>query len=212
MQIKTLTSDATWTKGETGAKLKAYGKIVSENTENYDQYAAVMHALGYKNIDGAYTGSGTLPDVQAGTSQVQRGDTAEEVGINPVAAGPGVRLGSTYGYREAPTAGASTFHEGNDIPAPMGTPVVAYKSGTVSFVGDSGSGGNMVQIDHPDGTKSVYLHLQDGSFQVSPGQTVSQGQQIANVGSTGISTGPHLDFRIMVNGKYVDPKSYYPGY
>lgn len=212
MQIKTLTSDATWTKGETGAKLKAYGKIVSENTENYDQYAAVMHALGYKNIDGAYTGSGTLPDVPAGTSQVQRGDTAEEVGINPVAAGPGVRLGSTYGYREAPTAGASTFHEGNDIPAPMGTPVVAYKSGTVSFVGDSGSGGNMVQIDHPDGTKSVYLHLQDGSFQVSPGQTVSQGQQIANVGSTGISTGPHLDFRIMVNGKYVDPKSYYPGY
>lgn len=212
MQIKTLTGDATWTKGETGAKLKAYGKIVSENTENYDQYASVMHALGYKNIDGAYTGSGTLPDVQAGTSQVQRGDTAEEVGINPVAAGPGVRLGSTYGYREAPTAGASTFHEGNDIPAPMGTPVVAYKSGTVSFVGDSGSGGNMVQIDHPDGTKSVYLHLQDGSFQVSPGQTVSQGQQIANVGSTGISTGPHLDFRIMVNGKYVDPQSYYPGY
>lgn len=212
MQIKTLTSDATWTKGETGAKLKAYGKIVSENTENYDQYAAVMHALGYKNIDGAYTGSGTLPDVQTGTSQVQRGDTAEEVGINPVAAGPGVRLGSTYGYREAPTAGASTFHEGNDIPAPMGTPVVAYKSGTVSFVGDSGSGGNMVQIDHPDGTKSVYLHLQDGSFQVSPGQTVSQGQQIANVGSTGISTGPHLDFRIMVNGKYVDPQTYYPGY
>lgn len=213
MQIKTLTSDATWTKGETGAKLKAYGKIVSENTENYDQYAAVMHALGYKNIDDAYTGSGTLPDVPAVTSQVQRGgDTAEEVGINPVAAGPGVRLGSTYGYREAPTAGASTFHEGNDIPAPMGTPVVAYKSGTVSFVGDSGSGGNMVQIDHPDGTKSVYLHLQDGSFQVIPGQTVSQGQQIANVGSTGISTGPHLDFRIMVNGKYVDPKSYYPGY
>ena len=137
---------------------------------------------------------------------------AQETGINPVAAGPGVRLGSTYGYREAPTAGASTFHEGNDIPAPMGTPVVAYKSGTVSFVGDSGSGGNMVQIDHPDGTKSVYLHLQDGSFQVSPGQTVSQGQQIANVGSTGISTGPHLDFRIMVNGKYVDPQSYYPGY
>lgn len=212
MQIKTLTSDATWTKGETGAKLKAYGKIVSENTENYDQYAAVMHALGYKNIDGAYTGSGTLPDAQAGTSQVQRGDTAEEVSINPVAAGPGVRLGSTYGYREAPTAGASTFHEGNDIPAPMGTPVVAYKSGTVSFVGDSGSGGNMVQIDHPDGTKSVYLHLQNGSFQVSPGQTVSQGQQIANVGSTGISTGPHLDFRIMVNGKYVDPQTYYPGY
>ncbi|HJC21376.1 MAG TPA: peptidoglycan DD-metalloendopeptidase family protein [Candidatus Butyricicoccus avicola] len=213
MQIKTLTGDATWTNGETGAKLKAYGKIVSENTENYDQYAAVMHALGYKNIDDAYTGAGSLPDVAEATSQVSRSaNPTEEVGVNPVAAGPGVRLGSEYGYRKAPTEGASTFHEGNDIPAPMGTPVVAYKSGTVSFVGDSGSGGNMVQIDHPDGTKSVYLHLQDGSFQVSPGQTVSQGQQIANVGSTGISTGPHLDFRIMVNGKYVDPQTYYPGY
>lgn len=212
MAIKTLTKGAKWTEGEKGAKLAAYAKIVSENSENYDQYAAIMHAMDFKNIEDVYTGAGSLPDVQAGTSQVQRGGTAEEVGINPVAAGPGVRLGSTYGYREAPTAGASTFHEGNDIPAPMGTPVVAYKSGTVSFVGDSGSGGNMVQIDHPDGTKSVYLHLQNGSFQVSPGQTVSQGQQIANVGSTGISTGPHLDFRIMVNGKYVDPQTYYPGY
>ena len=83
----------------------------------------------------------------------------------------------------------------------MGTPVVAYKSGTVSYTGwDNSGGGNMVQIDHPDGTKSVYLHLQDGSFQVSPGDTVSQGQHIANVGSTGLSTGPHLDFRRMVNG------------
>lgn len=213
MAIKTLTKGAKWTEGEKGAKLAAYAKIVSENSENYDQYATIMHAMDFKNIEDVYTGAGSLPDVAEATSQVSRSaNPTEEVGVNPVAAGPGVRLGSTYGYREAPTAGASTFHEGNDIPAPMGTPVVAYKSGTVSFVGDSGSGGNMVQIDHPDGTKSVYLHLQDGSFQVSPGQTVSQGQQIANVGSTGISTGPHLDFRIMVNGKYVDPQTYYPGY
>lgn len=213
MAIKTLTKGAKWTEGEKGAKLAAYAKIVSENSENYDQYAAIMHAMDFKNIEDVYTGAGSLPDVAAATSQVSRSaNPTEEVGVNPVAAGPGVRLGSEYGYRKAPTEGASTFHEGNDIPAPMGTPVVAYKSGTVSFVGDSGSGGNMVQIDHPDGTKSVYLHLQDGSFQVSPGQTVSQGQQIANVGSTGISTGPHLDFRIMVNGKYVDPQSYYPGY
>lgn len=213
MAIKTLTKGAKWTEGEKGAKLAAYAKIVSENSENYDQYAAIMHAMDFKNIEDVYTGAGSLPDVAAATSQVSRSaNPTEEVGVNPVAAGPGVRLGSEYGYRKAPTEGANTFHEGNDIPAPMGTPVVAYKSGTVSFVGDSGSGGNMVQIDHPDGTKSVYLHLQDGSFQVSPGQTVSQGQQIANVGSTGISTGPHLDFRIMVNGKYVDPQSYYPGY
>ncbi len=212
MQIKTLASGATWEKGKSGAKLAAYGKIVSENTANYDQYAAVMRAMGYKNISNAYTGSGTLPDAADMTSQVSRSNTLSETGINPVAAGEGVRMGSGYGYRDAPTAGASTFHEGNDIPAPMGTPVVAYKSGTVSYVGDSGSGGNMVQIDHPDGTKSVYLHLQDGSFAVKAGDKVGQGQQIAKVGNTGISTGPHLDFRIMVDGKYVDPKGYYPGY
>lgn len=214
MTIKSLASAATYEKGKSGAKLAAYGKVVSENTANYDQYAAIMHAMGYKNIDDAYAGAGTLPDVAQAGSQVNRSArTSEEVGINPVAAGAGVRLGSAYGYREAPTAGASTFHEGNDIPAPMGTPVVAYKSGTVSYTGwDNSGGGNMVQIDHPDGTKSVYLHLQNGSFAVKPGDNVSQGQQIANVGSTGTSTGPHLDFRIMVNGKYVDPQSYYPGY
>lgn len=178
-----------------------YAEVYWPETEETDNSAGAVIS---RRVDG-----------MGGTDSVEIqhvSEPAQETGINPVAAGPGVRLGSTYGYREAPTAGASTFHEGNDIPAPMGTPVVAYKSGTVSFVGDSGSGGNMVQIDHPDGTKSVYLHLQDGSFQVSPGQTVSQGQQIANVGSTGISTGPHLDFRIMVNGKYVDPQTYYPGY
>lgn len=216
MTIKNLTKDATYTKGETGAKLAAYGKIVSENTDNYDQYAAIMHAMGYKNIDDAYTGAGALPEAEEATSQVSRSasttDPAQETGINPVAAGPGVSLGDVYGWRDPPAEGASSFHQGNDIPAPMGTPVVAYKSGTVSYVGDGGSGGNMVQIDHPDGTQSVYLHLQNGSFKVSPGQTVSQGQQIANVGSTGVSTGPHLDFRIKVNGEYVDPRSYYPGY
>lgn len=213
MTIKSLASAATYEKGKSGAKLAAYGKVVSENTENYDQYAAIMHAMGYKNIDEAYTGAGALPDVAQAGSQVSRSArTTEEAGINPIAAGDGVRLGSAYGYRQAPIAGASTFHEGNDIPAPMGTPVLAYKSGTVSYTGWDSGGGNMVQIDHPDGTKSVYLHLQSGSFAVKPGDNVSQGQQIANVGSTGTSTGPHLDFRIMVNGKYVDPQSYYPGY
>ena len=213
MTIKSLASAATYEKGKSGAKLAAYGKVVSENTENYDQYAAIMHAIGYKNIDEAYTGAGALPDVAQAGSQVSRSArTTEEAGINPIAAGDGVRLGSAYGYRQAPIAGASTFHEGNDIPAPMGTPVLAYKSGTVSYTGWDSGGGNMVQIDHPDGTKSVYLHLQSGSFAVKPGDNVSQGQQIANVGSTGTSTGPHLDFRIMVNGKYVDPQSYYPGY
>src|SRR5699024_8456540 len=72
MAIKALTKSAKWTEGEQGAKLAAHAKIVSENTENYEQYAAIMHAMDYKNIDDAYTGSGSLPDVSAGTLQVSR--------------------------------------------------------------------------------------------------------------------------------------------
>ena len=178
-----------------------YAEVYWPETEDTDNSAEAV-------IDRRTAGMGGSDSVEVQETE----EPAQETGINPVAAGPGVSLGDVYGWREAPTEGASSFHQGNDIPAPMGTPVVAYKSGTVSYVGDSGSGGNMVQIDHPDGTQSVYLHLQGGSFKVSPGQTVSQGQQIANVGSTGVSTGPHLDFRIKVNGEYVDPRSYYPGY
>lgn len=178
-----------------------YAEVYWPETEDTDNSAEAV-------IDRRTAGMGGSDSVEVQETE----EPAQETGINPVAAGPGVSLGDVYGWREAPTEGASSFHQGNDIPAPMGTPVVAYKSGTVSYVGDSGSGGNMVQIDHPDGTKSVYLHLQNGSFKVSPGQTVSQGQQIANVGSTGVSTGPHLDFRVKVNGEYVDPRSYYPGY
>lgn len=178
-----------------------YAEVYWPETEDTDNSAEAV-------IDRRTAGMGGSDSVEVQETK----EPAQETGINPVAAGPGVSLGDVYGWREAPTEGASSFHQGNDIPAPMGTPVVAYKSGTVSYVGDSGSGGNMVQIDHPDGTQSVYLHLQNGSFKVSPGQTVSQGQQIANVGSTGVSTGPHLDFRIKVNGEYIDPRSYYPGY
>ena len=178
-----------------------YAEVYWPETEDTDNSADAV-------IDRRTAGMGGSDSVEVQETE----EPAQETGINPVAAGPGVSLGDVYGWRDPPAEGASSFHQGNDIPAPMGTPVVAYKSGTVSYVGDSGSGGNMVQIDHPDGTQSVYLHLQNGSFKVSPGQTVSQGQQIANVGSTGVSTGPHLDFRIKVNGEYVDPRSYYPGY
>lgn len=178
-----------------------YAEVYWPETEDTDNSADAV-------IDRRTAGMGGSDSVEVQETE----EPAQETGINPVAAGPGVSLGDVYGWRDPPAEGASSFHQGNDIPAPMGTPVVAYKSGTVSYVGDGGSGGNMVQIDHPDGTQSVYLHLQNGSFKVSPGQTVSQGQQIANVGSTGVSTGPHLDFRIKVNGEYVDPRSYYPGY
>ena len=113
---------------------------------------------------------------------------------------------SYFGYRDSPTAGASTYHEGIDIAAALGTAVSAFQSGVVQFAGDAGGYGNQVIIDHLNGLVTYYSHLND--IMVSAGQTVAAGSQIGTVGSTGISTGPHLDFRTQQNGRFVDPLTY----
>ena len=110
---------------------------------------------------------------------------------------------SGFGYRDAPTAGASTYHEAIDIAAPAGSPVVAADGGKVTKVGYNGGYGISVTIDHGNGKYTIYNHLQD--YSVQKGDAVTKGQEIARVGSTGISTGPHLDFQVRVNGTYVDP-------
>lgn len=114
---------------------------------------------------------------------------------------------SHFGYRNAPTAGASSNHPAIDIGAPQGTAVVAADGGTVIYAGRNSGYGNSVGIKHDNGMVTYYNHLY--SWNVKVGDTVGQGQQIAQVGSTGISTGPHLDFKILdTNGKPVDPEQY----
>lgn len=93
-------------------------------------------------------------------------------------------------------------HLGTDYAAPVGAAVQAVASGRVTFSGRSGGAGNMVRIRHENGYESSYLHL--SRLHVRVGQRVAQGQRIAAVGSTGLSTGPHLDFRLRKNGNYVD--------
>ncbi len=93
-------------------------------------------------------------------------------------------------------------HLGTDYAAPVGAAVQAVGSGRVTFSGRSGGAGNMIRIRHENGYESLYLHL--SRMFVRAGQRVSQGQRIAAVGSTGLSTGPHLDFRLRRNGGYVD--------
>ncbi|MCL5291136.1 MAG: peptidoglycan DD-metalloendopeptidase family protein [Actinobacteria bacterium] len=116
---------------------------------------------------------------------------------------------SVFGSRSAPTAGASSFHEGIDIAVAEGTPVVAANSGTVIDAGYFGGFGNFILIDNGNGLSSSYAHLSD--IAVSPGQSVSAGQVIGSVGSTGVSTGPHLDFRIYVDGAAQNPMNWYGG-
>ncbi len=114
---------------------------------------------------------------------------------------------SGFGWRSAPTAGASSFHEGVDIGVDYGTPVVAANSGTVTVAEYWGGFGLFIVIDHGGGISSSYAHL--SGFAVSVGQYVSAGQVIGYVGSTGVSTGPHLDFRIYVDGVAQNPLNWY---
>lgn len=112
---------------------------------------------------------------------------------------------SSFGYRSAEeTSGVgSTWHEGIDIGAALGTPIAAAGAGTVIFAGWNGGYGNMVEIDHGNGLTSLYAHMD--SIMTSLGQTVSAGQIIGTVGSTGNSTGPHLHFGLYQDGVAIDP-------
>lgn len=116
------------------------------------------------------------------------------------------RVSSDYGTRMHPTLGVQKFHNGVDFAAASGTPILAAYSGNVVAASYNSSMGNYVMIDHGDGLYTIYMHA--SKLYVSSGQSVSKGDQIAAVGSTGRSTGPHLHFSVRLNGSYVSPWGY----
>ena len=134
---------------------------------------------------------------------VERGTKIPPTYIKPISGG---RLSSGFGKRTAPKRGASTYHKGVDWATPTGTPVYASCGGTVTKAGWGSGYGYVVYITHPDGRQTRYAHL--SKVLVSAGQTVSQGQKIALSGNTGVSTGPHLHFEILINGSQVSPLNY----
>lgn len=142
-------------------------------------------------------------DIEAVPKIVERGTRIPPTYIKPIYGG---RISSYFGYRNAPTAGATTYHRGIDWATPSGTSVMASCGGTVIQAGWSGSYGYMVLIQHPAGMQTRYAHL--SRINVSVGQTVSQGEVIARSGNTGRSTGPHLHFEILQNGTPVNPLNY----
>ena len=117
---------------------------------------------------------------------------------------PGTR---TYGYRTHPIYGDMRFHSGQDIGASSGTSIIAADSGVVSYCGWNGGYGNCVMINHGGGRVTLYAHM--SAYNCSYGQTVNQGDTIGYVGSTGVSTGPHLHFEVRINGATVDPMQYF---
>jgi len=114
------------------------------------------------------------------------------------------RLTSRFGWRDYPLdRSRRQFHKGVDIGAPRGTPVRVAAAGEVKRAGVRGGYGKSVQVDHGDGTVTMYNHL--SAIHVREGQQLASGQQLGAVGSTGKSTGPHLHYSVVVNGVDVDP-------
>lgn len=118
-------------------------------------------------------------------------------------------ISSGFGYRVHPIFGTTKYHSGLDIAAALGTTITAAAGGTVQISEYSSSYGNYCVIYHSNGTTTLYAHMNSLPI-VSVGETVTAGQAIGYVGSTGWSTGPHLHFEIRVNGSCVDPTGYFP--
>ncbi len=116
----------------------------------------------------------------------------------------GARLSSPFGMRKHPIDGFNKMHRGTDFAAPMGTPIMASGSGIIKKAGWCGGGGNCVVIKHNSTYETVYAHMSKFAKGIKRGVRVKQGQTIGYVGSTGKSTGPHLHYEVIVNGKKVN--------
>lgn len=162
---------------------------------------------------------GLIQPVQGALSGSSLGSTAPGfmVGQNPVSVGSVPYPGAlTPGSYACPCTGTFTsgygwrggrMHQGIDIAAPVGTPIYASAPGQVTFSSwNNGGFGNLVKIRHPNGDQTLYAH--NSRLKVSSGQTVTQGQHIADMGSTGRSTGPHLHFELHISGRAVNPLPY----
>ena len=116
----------------------------------------------------------------------------------------GARLSSPFGMRKHPIDGFNKMHRGTDFAAPMGTPIMASGDGVVKKAGWCGGGGNCVKIKHNSTYQTIYAHMSKFARGIKTGVRVKQGQTIGYVGSTGKSTGPHLHYEVIVNGKKVN--------
>ena len=192
------------------------------NAKNEEITQAVKLVPGLTDKQRAYLwqaayGKDTTKNNPWGGATVTKYQKGENKAVNPVDGGT---LSDGFGWRTAPTTGASNNHKAIDIAAPQGTPVKAAMSGKIVGMNKYGYGkdeyegyGVSVTVDCGNGITMAYHHMVDGSnANLNIGDEVKAGQQIGQVGSTGISTGPHLDFQVVKDGKYVDPRNYIPGY
>ncbi len=117
----------------------------------------------------------------------------------------GARLSSAYGMRKHPILGYNKKHMGVDFAAPIGTPIMAAGTGHIEYVGTNGGAGKYIRIKHLNGYKTSYSHLSGYASGIQKNVRVRQGQTIGYVGSTGLSTGPHLHYEVIFNGEKINP-------
>ena len=117
----------------------------------------------------------------------------------------GARLSSSFGMRKHPISGFNKMHKGVDFAAPKGTPIYAGGNGVIEYIGRNGGYGNYIRIRHNNNYKTAYAHLSSFKKGISKGTRVNQGDVIGFVGSTGVSTGPHLHYEIIFNNKQINP-------
>ena len=190
-------------EAEIQAQNEVIAQIQAAQKRAAEQQAAQQQAQAAEENQGATDAAGENQNTAQNTTPSGNGQSTGSM-MWPCPSSK--RVTSDYGPRTSPTNGASSNHKGIDIGAAYGADIVAADGGTVLVATYSSSGGNYVIIDHRGGLCTVYMHA--SSLTVSAGQTVSKGQVIAKVGSTGISTGNHLHFGVTLNGVYVSPWGY----
>lgn len=190
-------------EAEIQAQNEVIAQIQAAQKRAAEQQAAQQQAQATEENQGATDAAGENQNTAQNTTPSGNGQSTGSM-MWPCPSSK--RVTSDYGPRTSPTNGASSNHKGIDIGAAYGADIVAADGGTVLVATYSSSGGNYVIIDHGGGLCTVYMHA--SSLTVSAGQTVSKGQVIAKVGSTGISTGNHLHFGVTLNGVYVSPWGY----
>ncbi len=190
-------------EAEIQAQNEVIAQIQAAQKRAAEQQAAQQQAQAAEENQGATDAAGENQNTAQNTTPSGNGQSTGSM-MWPCPSSK--RVTSDYGPRTSPTNGASSNHKGIDIGAAYGADIVAAVGETVLVATYSSSGGNYVIIDHGGGLCTVYMHA--SSLTVSAGQTVSKGQVIAKVGSTGISTGNHLHFGVTLNGVYVSPWGY----
>ncbi len=187
-------------ENELGTAEKLLAQNEAESKEILAGITAMEKAASRPSRGGSISQSNTKPS--------NSGSSSSQVSTNGMYSITGTRyaITSPFGYRTSPVGRGQEFHKGIDIGAPYGAPVYSLKAGTVTYAGWMEGYGNVVVVSHGD-ISTLYAH--NSSLSVSVGQTVSGGQQLSNVGSTGWSTGPHIHFEVIKNGTNIDPAPYY---